>query len=262
MGEGVPCQGIGAEFEHKDIGAIGLDQGQDQRLEGILIDHIVGPDGQRDVYAVSLPRVLTDFVHESRPGKEDARIFVQGDRHHIGPLVDRIGHSIPVVHINIQINDSLAGIRQSQTGDRHIVDVTESGGLFRPRVMESPGGIECHIHLPGKKLPCRKQRHPGREHRMVKDTFEQWAVRGSKAHAHGLALPNSFRRTLKGVKITRRMHFLKIHTACRFGGFHLDPWATQPPPGLGQFARASGPLGIKGVILGIGQGLQFRTVHE
>ena len=72
-------------------------------------------------------------------------IFVEGDCHDPVCGVERLLHPVPVVNVNVDVQDPLVVLEKFKDGENDVVDIAEARCFALLCVVESPCPVDCNV---------------------------------------------------------------------------------------------------------------------
>src|SRR2546427_5944616 len=105
---------------------------------------MTGVGRELHVHGEAFPLAGADFVRETGPREEVVAVLVQGNREDAGGLVENRLDSIPVVRVDVDVQDppDPVLIEQGPDPDCDVVEDAEAGRTVRHRMVEPAAEVE------------------------------------------------------------------------------------------------------------------------
>jgi len=174
--EAVAAEGIGAALQDdgprsEDFKALADDGVEDVGVGGVIDSVLQGNvDGEE---AAAVDALL---VGGARPREEALPVLVQGERHHAVTVVERLLDAVPVVHVNVNVEDAGVLLQKLQDGEDNVVDETKARGLASLCVMEAAGPVDGALCLPAVEFDGPRDGAPGCNLTELKEPVNHGAI--------------------------------------------------------------------------------------
>lgn len=119
-----------------------FDSRRDNRLENVRVPGVIDAGPQGHVNRIVAAALRADLVDIPGPGEEPIAVLVKRQGHDPTVPVEGFLDAVPVMHVNVNVED--AGVIREQLEDRedNVVDVAEPGSPCTFSVMQSPRPVD------------------------------------------------------------------------------------------------------------------------
>ena len=153
--EPVAAERIRATLEDDCGGLEGFDGGSDDGLKDVRVSSVIDSRPQGDVDGVIAAALHADLVNVPGPGEESVAVLVKGEGHDPAVPVEGFLHAVPVVDVNVNVQDPRIVSEQFEHGEDNVVDVAEPGSPGAFGVVQAAGPVDCHaVRGPECQFPC------------------------------------------------------------------------------------------------------------
>jgi hypothetical protein len=114
-----------------------------QLVKGIIIH----PRFQGDIQRISLAIILTILIEPTRTGKEILPILMKGNGHNPIRQIKGLLNPIPMMHINININNSRINQQQLKYSQHNVINIAKATSLALLSMMQSTTKVNGNVGL-------------------------------------------------------------------------------------------------------------------
>jgi len=136
---------------------------------------VIDPIAQRHIDRVALAPAKAHILQVSRPWKELA-MLMERDGHDTVCCVKGLFYSIPVVDINVNVEDPLMVLEQFQYCQDNVVDVAEARGFASLGMVQATGPVDHRVGLAVVELDGTSDGATSRNLAVLKEPIEYWTV--------------------------------------------------------------------------------------
>ena len=112
--------------------------------EDPLVAGVINTVTQGEVETVVLPSPGSNVPEVSSPG-EILPVLVEADGHDPVRGVEGLLHPVPVVNVNVDVQDPLVVLEKFKDGENDVVDIAEARCFALLCVVESPCPVDCNV---------------------------------------------------------------------------------------------------------------------
>ena len=140
---------IGATLKNEELGLECFEMRLNTR-PGLHELGIAGKRRQLYIEFGAFCPALACFIFPTRTGIKRAPILVYIRKNQVGVVLERVKHTIAVVHVDIQVTDAADAIHAAQGFDHYseVVEHTEPGGVTASRMVESADRLQAAQAMP------------------------------------------------------------------------------------------------------------------
>ena len=178
MSEFVLGEGVSSALDDKHIGDIGVHHFLHYLSEELDVGHIGHAWFEGHVHCVVFAVVLADGVERACPREEVFVEFVETHRHNPVGVVEGLLHPVPVVDVNVEVEDSGVDLQQLQDAQDDVVHVAETTCFCFFAVVEASRPVNHDVALACDNQVGCVDAASGRQFAEIEEPFEAGAVEG------------------------------------------------------------------------------------